>query len=248
MKSRLHLLAIWSLTAWLVLAGCVPPLHAQFIPPPFFARGGVSKTLSAIGSESAIASCTTCTFTHAGAHFTVVTGFAHVFAFGQAAGLTISSVTICGVSATLSKQSGVANTPGDWYTAAVTASSTCDIVVVYSTGTARNGVSAYNSTGIASVTPSSTGNNAACAAFPTACTTTVATTAVAGGFTLAGGVSQNCTSNSWSVPATRDFFVNIGAGAVCGSTASSSANAGGSHTPSYTDSSGSAGGIAALEY
>lgn len=246
-----HFACALIVSAFLFVVGCLMITGGRAGTLPLLKAGsppGASETLSFVGTQNQLASCTICSFTNSGAHFTVVTGFGHVFIFGQGAGLTIVSATICGVAATLEKQVGVANTPGDWYAAAIVGGSTCDVVVIYSGATARNGISLYNSTGISGITPSSTGNNSACAAFPTPCATTAPTTKVSGGFSLAGGVSQNCTSNAWTVPATRDMFINIGAGAVCGSTASSSGNSAGTQTPSYTDSSGSAGGIAALEY
>lgn len=240
--AALTLLRSLALLAALVLAA--PTASAQMPGAMPVLGGAAPKLLTFVGSETNSGSCTSpCTFNNAGSHYNIGPAApdrrVHGVFWGQGSGLTLSSVTICGVSGTLNVAGTLANEPFSIYTASVPTGTTCDGVGTYSGNPGRSGFSIYYSTGLSSSTASSTQNNSACASMPTACSATV--TALAGGFVIAAASYQNCSNIVWSVVA-KDFFVNVGAGAMCVSSGKASNTAAGSFSPNYTDTVGVAPG------
>lgn len=247
---------IWEKACALLVAaflwvGLVALSGAGTVSIPFPGPGGVvaaGKTLTWVGQETSSGGCTSpCTFNNAGAHYNTAAGtYTHVVIWGQKAGMTFTSATICGVAGTSNINSAFANAPFAILTANV-ASATCDIVATFNMNPGRDAVSVFYSTGLSSAAASSTSQNLACASLPTSCSTTV--TALAGGFTIAAASYQNGgTGTTWSGGVSTNFAVNIGAGAINVSSASSSGNSGGSLSPAYSDSAGVAAGINAAAF
>lgn len=143
-----------------------------------------------------------------------------VAARAGATGRSISSITVGGVSATISIQGtqdgAAACCVGALAIAAVPTGTTGDVVVTFSGGMLRCAIQLYRATGLSSATPSDTDSDVSGAANPT-----VNLDVPAGGFAIGSGVSGSSSGGpvTWT-GLTEDYDAQIGGEASWSTSAS----------------------------
>lgn len=158
-----------------------------------FGAGGEPKILTYIGETSATNNATVYTFTGAsiGTAASDRRVIVAVMGGGSNSGVTLSSVTVGGVTATINGQATNGNSVGAIVTAAVPTGTTGDIVVTFSGQKERCNVGVWSATGL-------TSNAAIDFDSGTADPGTATLDAVIGGFCIALAVSSNTTTLTWT--------------------------------------------------